>query len=378
MAINKVNNETEEKNFKFLQNQSTIIRTVFTNKIIFNGVNVIVEKPKVGDVMCVTRYKDTSDTLLGADKQKIIWIDGLSIVPNQLSSEFEPIGICVAINGNKAIVKHKSKHTGDGGAQMRFSTHANETDVHFDASDVEPQCYLNNGFHNNQYYQHDPYEPTIHAGCCRAQFYVQTQVNSSPITSQMTDIFKVPGRSFPVSKTDFINNDYCKILRDNFDTYDEYFDSRMVKIPCGKGTVGKFPSGKYMTYKLAKDELFQAPKWAASKSVNAPNLGIGNWWIPSVGEMAQIMHDITFGTSYWDNENIDNNTDIVNRVLFKLQSFDSNNWYMISANENKWTSSIYSNDGVYIYDLNRGTFNANWSAGKGTYYEAMAITIYEF
>ena len=84
MAINKVNNETEEKNFKFLQNQSTIIRTVFTNKIIFNGVNVIVEKPKVGDVMCVTRYKDTSDTLLGADKQKIIWIDGLSIVPNQL------------------------------------------------------------------------------------------------------------------------------------------------------------------------------------------------------------------------------------------------------------------------------------------------------
>ena len=38
---------------------------------------------------------------------KVIWIDGLSINPKQLSQEIEPVGICVAINGNKAMVKYR-------------------------------------------------------------------------------------------------------------------------------------------------------------------------------------------------------------------------------------------------------------------------------
>lgn len=369
MSINKINTTQEEQNLKFLQNQSSIIRTTSTNKITFNGVNAIVEKPKVGDVMCVTRYKDTSNTLLGADKQKIIWIDGLSIVPNQLSLEFEPIGICLVVNNNKAIVKHK---TSDSACSMRFSTGS----VNFDASDIEQKCYLNNGFYDNQD------NPTRHAGCCRSHFWDKTVENSNAITSEMKNVFVVPGRNyFPVRKRDFDDNEFCQILRDNFDTYDEYFDSMMVKVPCGKGTVGKFPSGKYITYKLANlPSTHLAPAWAANISVNAPNLGAGNWWIPSVGEMGQIMRDITYGTSFWDNNNIDNNTDIVNRVLYRLTHFnyDSDNWHMISASSNKWTSSIYSNDGLYMYDANRGTFNANWANGTGTYYKTMAITIYEF
>ena len=109
MAINKVNTTAEEKSFNFLTNQSTILRTVDTNNITINGVNVIVEKPKVGDVMCVTKYKNDSGTLLDADQQKVIWIDGLSINPGYLSEEYEPVGICLVVKGNKAIVRYRQE-----------------------------------------------------------------------------------------------------------------------------------------------------------------------------------------------------------------------------------------------------------------------------
>ena len=109
MAINKVNTTAEEKSFNFLTNQSTILRTVDTNNITVNGVNVIVEKPKVGDVMCVTKYKNNSGTLLDADQQKVIWIDGLSINPDYLSEEYEPVGICLVVKGNKALVRYREE-----------------------------------------------------------------------------------------------------------------------------------------------------------------------------------------------------------------------------------------------------------------------------
>ncbi len=111
MAINKVNTTDDEKDYNFLKNQSSIIRTVSTNNITINGVNVIVAKPKVGDIMCVTRYKNDNDVLLPAEEQKVVWIDGLSIEPLQLSIELEPVGICVAINGNKALVRYKKEFT---------------------------------------------------------------------------------------------------------------------------------------------------------------------------------------------------------------------------------------------------------------------------
>lgn len=369
MAINKVSNETKEKEFKFLKNQSTILRTVSTDKITFNGVNVIVEKPKVGDVMCVTKYKNSAGTLLGADKQKIIWIDGLSIVPNQLSPDVEAVGICLVVNGNKAMVKHK---TDDENNKRLFALTNNN--LNFNVVFVEPNCYFNNGFHNQQQ------NPTRHPGCCKALYYKKTQDSTASITSKMSNIFNIPNRDYlPVNERDFEDNEYCQILRDNFDTYDEYFDSMMIKVPCGKGTVGKFPSGKYMTYKLASPS-FPLLNWAATLSVNAPNLGAGNWWIPSVAEMAQIMHNITYGIpNVWDSNNIDNNTDIVNRVLYRLthSSHDAGSWHMISATTDKWTSSIYSLDGVYFYNSSRGTFGHQY-ANRDWRYKAMAITIVEF
>ena len=108
MSINKVNTTVEEQSFKFLTNQSSILHTVETNNITVNGVNVIVEKPKRGDVMCITHY-ERDGVLLDADKQKVVWIDGLSINPKQLSQEYEPVGICLVVKGNKVIVRYREE-----------------------------------------------------------------------------------------------------------------------------------------------------------------------------------------------------------------------------------------------------------------------------
>ena len=371
MAINLVNTIEEAQNFIYLKNQSTILRTNETNDICFNGVNVVVNKPKKGDVMCVTRYTDTSGNLLSADEQKIVWIDGLSINPAQLSQDIETVGICVAVNVNKAIVKYK---TDDISANRQFSKLSS---VNFDENDIEPNCYFNNGFYNNQQ------TPIREAGCCKARVYERAQASTARPTADMSNIFSIPNRDYlPVRKDDFETNPYCAILRSNFNSYDEYLESMMVKIPCSKGTVGKFPSGKYITYKLAS-ESYPLLKWAADINVNGPNLGAGNWWIPSVAEMAYIMRDITYGVpGAWDSENIDNNTDIVNRVLYKLvnSSNGGNNWHMISAAKSFWTTSLCRKDGkggTFIYWGDRGTYNWD-NVVVGERYQAIAITEVEF
>lgn len=199
-------------------------------------------------------------------------------------------------------------------------------------------------------------------------------------TGNMQNIFNIPGRDWlPVREDDFNENSRCAILRSNFNSYDEYLESMMIKIPCGKGTVGKFPSGKYITYKLASPS-YPLLNWAATINVNGPNLGTGNWWIPSVAEMGQLMRDITYGVpNAWDSVNIDNNTDIVNRVLYKLvnSSNGGNSWHMISAASNFWTSSLCETDGVFIYYGDRGTYN--WTNARvNNRHKSIAITIYEF
>ena len=107
MAINSVKTIAEEKSFKFLENQSSILRTVDTNNITYNGVNVIVDKPKAGDVMCVTLYKDADNNLLSYSQQKVVWIDGNTINSLALNELYNIAGICLGVKCNKAIVKYK-------------------------------------------------------------------------------------------------------------------------------------------------------------------------------------------------------------------------------------------------------------------------------
>ena len=472
MSINIVNTTKEEKDFKFVQNRTSILHTNSTNKVTFNYVNAIVRSPKVGDVMCVTRYTDEDGSILPADKQKVIWIDGLSINPKQLSQKYEPVGICVAINGNKAMVRYREEKSFSWSAGERWelpnepimndgAEHtlqiklnnkvnpnpftftaesrlefvnklntwflANNTDysaelVELDtdlpatdtSDDKDGDSYLNRVIVNARftsiwnyfsmidvntnkqitptramckhikevdwYYINNGFTRNYGGGCCRAKYYDYYSLSeyynpSSAMTSINTS-------TYPVNLSAFTSNVNCQILRDNFATYDEYVDSMMVKYPCGAGgTITEFPSGKENTYKLAyctfldnatgkQEPLYLAANWAASININAPGLQAGNWWLPSSAEMAQMMRDITYGTPFWKTK-----PDIVNRVLYELNNFDSKNWSMLSASTNRWTSSICGQKGAYFYY----SFNGILGFDSFNFSKFVApITLYEF
>ena len=233
--------------------------------------------------------------------------------------------------------------------------------------------YKNNGFIGNRF-----------SGCCRAQYYDFIQASQTSPTELMTSIES----TYPVSLTDFTSNTNCQILRDNFTTYDEYFDSMMVKFPCSAGgTIAEFPSGKADTYKLAdctfldnakgkQEVLYPAAHWAASIDLNAPKLGKGNWWLPSTAEMAEIWRDITYGTSFWKTK-----PDIINQVLKKLNPAEismKGEWSMFHADwDAPWTSSKFDNSGNAYYYLGRdGDLYASFVGYTAN--AAIPITIYEF
>lgn len=481
MSINKVNTTVEEQSFKFLTNQSSILHTVDTNKITVNGVNVIVDKPKRGDVMCITHYKE-GGILLDADKQKVVWIDGLSINPKQLSQEYEPVGICLVVKGNKAIVRYReergfrwsagerwelpnssimndgAEHTlkitlngvenptslvltsADTTSRKAFVDKLNAwflaNDKNYSAElvelntdlpavdttdDKDGDSYRNRVIVNarfidawntiniegigagtraigkhikevNWYYVNTGFTKNWSGGCCYAKYYdyFSADTHNTTPTSPMTSINVAPGANFdnwggtvaPVSKNAFESNNNCQILRDNFASYEDYLKANMVKLPCGAGgTITEFPSGKENTYNLAnctfldnatgeQSPLYLAANWAASISLNAPKLGKGNWWLPSSAEIAEIMRDITYGTSFWAA-----NPDIINRVLAKLTSIDKSGWSMLSASTSRWTSSRYDQYGAY------GCSGSHGSLGGGYFYHGTAvapITLYEF
>ena len=469
MAINKVNNTTEEKSFNFLENQSSILRTVDTNNITVNGVNVIVDKPKRGDIMCITKYKDTSGNLLDADKQKVIWIDGLSINPKYLSQEYEAVGICFVVNGNKALVRYRKEMEFKWSALNRlhlsesplmndgiehtftitvngiqnphklvskaisrsafvfnlntwFSSYEsnyraelvelNTDEPAKDISDIKDgnsyrnRIVINAKFRENSfgdsvfistdnagvsstngisnadfiksidwYYINSGYVRNMEGGCCRTKYYDYIQQKQYTPEKEIKDLDGFSGGILngksPVRKKDFENHKYCQFLRDNFSNYDEYFESMLVKFPCGAGgSITELPSGKENTYKLAnctysygitQKPLYPAANYAASISLNAPKLGKGNWWLPSTAEMVQMMRDINDG-------------DIINRVLRELCSWDSN-WSFLSQFTSRWTSSKCYQNYAYFYSGERGLLDMNYF---NFIFFVSPITIYEF
>ena len=505
MSINKVNTTVEEQSFKFLTNQSSILHTVDTNKITVNGVNVIVDKPKRGDVMCITHYKE-GGILLDADKQKVVWIDGLSINPKQLSQEYEPVGICLVVKGNKAIVRYREERSLIWSAAKRlklpiipqmndgnphnftislcnasscisnpnplvltsadtasysgfvaalnkwFKTNLGQqpsiqptpkipskiaycsaellpepedpkgyeiiinvnlgTRGEFEFDKIElvlgsrpvssstPVAPASNIGYSNNYYNGCNFQKNWEGGCCRAKYSDYLRFYQESPGAEMTSIDYFVGltsetiNNLPVSKVDFTDNPYCKLLRDTFASYDEYLNSMMVKYPCSAGgAIAEFPCGKENTYKLAnctfldntiviggQSPLYPAANWAASISLNAPKLGKGNWWLPSAAEITEIMRDITYGTGAWKD-----NPDIINLVIQKLTSIDNSGWSMLSARQYIWTSSKCDESVAYYYDFEFGTlFGVNYENAeqleKVLYHGMMVspITIYEF
>ena len=459
MSINRVN--TGGESFNFLTNQSSILHTVDTNKITINGVNVIVDKPKRGDIMCIT------------DKHEVIWIDGLSIEPKQLSKEFEPVGICLVVKRNKALVRYRQEKSMRWAASERwelpnssimndgvghtctitlngvvnpkrflfmassraefveqlntwfldndtdYSAELVELDTDLPAADTsdtkDGNRYRNRIIVNarftsgwkpiniegigagirsiakhiknssNLYYKNNGFTGST-GWCCRAKVYDYIQANQTAPTGPMTSIDKVSGGKLggecPARLVDFNENDNCQILRDNFATYDEYLESKLIKFPCGSGgAITEFPSGKDNTYKLAnctflnnakgeQEVLYPGANWAASIDLNAPKLGKGNWWVPSPAEMLEMMREITYNTSFWETK-----PDIINSVLLKLTSINNSGWSKFSPLIDRWTLVKVSADSSYLYSAYFGNIKVNYLFDNRMF---SAITIYEF
>lgn len=107
--INTVKTSADVAGYKFLTNQSDLLHVQSANEVIYHGVNVIVDRPKKGDILCVTLYKNSDGSLKDAADQKMVWIDGLSVVPSELSEELDAIGICYAVHGNFAYVRYRQE-----------------------------------------------------------------------------------------------------------------------------------------------------------------------------------------------------------------------------------------------------------------------------
>ena len=404
---------------------------------------------------------------------QVVWIDGLSINPEQLSSEIEPVGICLKIKGNKALVRYREEkefmwssavnrlelpnlsimndgvehslkitinfdenpntfvYTASTRAEFveklnawflandtNYSAELVELDTDLPAVDtsdvkdgdsyrnriiVNARFDLDNFDYNyidieeigegigavgkhikavDWYYINNGFTRSFYGGCCRAKYYdYYSKYGFYPSPSQVIKSINWPETDV-INLNAFTNSKNCQILRDNFANYDEYIDSLMVKLPCGKGgVITEFPSGKENTYKLAdctfldnatgkQEILYPAANWAASVDINAPKLGKGNWWLPSAAEMVEIMYDITYDTSFWETK-----PDIINRVLAKLTSISNSGWSMLSASTNRWTSSMYSQYRVYYCSEASGLL-----ADDRCYYgyTVAPITLYEF
>ena len=76
-------------------------------------------------------------------------------------------------------------------------------------------------------------------------------------------------------------------------------------------------------------------------SANGPGLTSGNWWLPSSGEMIELMQDVTYGTSEYDTNG---HLDPINEAIFHLNNdtFDPTNGFRFDLHSagSRLTSSL--------------------------------------
>ena len=317
--ISKVTNIEAADSYKFLTDQSTILRAENENKVKVNGINVIVDKPKRGDVLCLTHYTDSDGKLLDKTKQKIFWIDGLSIVPKELSEDLDPVAICWRVYGNTAYIRYRKEES----KQWKVDGY----------SDTIPTTAISYYVCNNGVIRNWT------GGACLAKYYDYVSVSGSSASSMVTSI--INSNSFPYNKAVY-DGEYGAWLRSVYPTYMDYIKSNMVKFPfVGPGNVGQHDSGLADSYALSavlynNSPAFPAAAYATSIGLNHSKLDAGKWYLPSSSELLDMMHDITYGTSFWSTE-----PDIVNQVIDKLHSNDPNYWSFLSGSEYRWSSSRY-------------------------------------
>ena len=465
MTFNKVETQAQAAAFNFLKNQSTVLHTTESNDVNINGVNVITTTPTKGDVLCITR-KMSNGSLLGPDKQDIVWVKGMTINFEEFPDDiYEPVGIVYKVRGRVAYVRYRTvvnrifseceRFDITGDAMTDANSHA--VDIVAKDGDTEILRITNESFscaRVSRFTEWLAYHLSIVPGNTRvsAEFvgpndadgtdYIEDEDGQYPgrcvvsikfpsdgatrlqsfhiyrtgTTSQLlgtlsstahdipngtnvrnngaitswggcnfnkfldyysvngetptSDIITIINTSKPVKRTDFENNPFCAWLRQNYATYEDYIHANMLTWPIGPrsdSAIGLYADkGAEHTNLLAKATykdpaighasipLYNAAHYCATVGANHTLLVPGKWWLPSAGDMMDLMEDVTYGTNAWPE-----NPDIVNQVLMKLNENTNDEtkgfrFSMLSASKDQWTSTrsidINGHNGVYLYN----------------------------
>ena len=179
---------------------------------------------------------------------------------------------------------------------------------------------------------------TTYNGMCRQRLEEwatnNTDKNCNPTTRMngTTQLFS----TFPVSKT-YYDGELGDGLRENYATYQEYLDATMtLPFEMNRGIM-QYRDGKRNTELLIAKRLLKrgeevCPYTAALKASQYDSgmdgYRAGDYWLPSMHELAILMRDITTGTTKGD--------DVINTQLKKA------GLGAISSTSDRWSSSRYS------------------------------------
>ena len=199
---------------------------------------------------------------------------------------------------------------------------------------------------------------------------------ANTVVATVASITTIINTGNPVKRTDFENNPFCALLRQNYATYEDYIHANMLAWPIGprsNSAIGLYADkGAEYTNILAKatykdpangranTPLYGPAHYCATEvGANHTLLVPGKWWLPSAGDMMDLMEDVTFGTNAWSE-----NPDIVNQVLMKLNQNTTDvtkgfRFSMLSASASRWTSTRYDQRSAYGYSGNYGFVYGN-------------------
>lgn len=196
---------------------------------------------------------------------------------------------------------------------------------------------------------------TYWAGMCRKKFFDYYSVSGTTPESQValtsTDV---------VNLTAFKTNAYCDLLRGAYcvdpanptdDDYIAYLDANMVRVPYTRGVMAElYRDGKAntkalasVTYEDQENQIkikYPAANYAAGIGFEGvKGFEVGDFYIPSPAEWAEVMRDITYGGAGVSGSAIDP----INRSLVAVSGSP------ISCTAYYWLAARYDADYAWIY-----------------------------
>lgn len=165
----------------------------------------------------------------------------------------------------------------------------------------------------------------------------------------VTKLFEV----FPCSEA-YYNGDLGDGLRANYPTYDDYLwacmarpwelDRGVMAHRDGKALCGLLKDKKVLVRGEEKS-AYSAAEWALNYDSGVPGFGKGDWWLPSMHEMALLMKNISYDTGQ--------PMDAISSSLQKKKG-----WTVISVPFYRWSCCRFDADSAWNY-RNVGCANYN-------------------